>query len=347
MLAPIPEKESEDEKQDIGIRQITEKQAVIKILFDLIPGKNRFIYKYYEKGTEITIDYDAENVMIQPIWNLISEIFELPQNYPQNSLTDETKKYIIRKLIKISHYPQYMAYLDETAILYKEKIDPSYAPSFESNSKKLHEYIKAIKEDDSHIAYKFKQAINYLKHYELFAKKEHFTINFSEDVVRLENYFSTKGLKEIDRIEFIPPPIFKPKIILSSSDGESDFEFLSSGEKQRIHTISSILYHIRNLNSIDSSKSGLISYSNVCLLLDEIELYYHPEMQREYLSFLLKMISKLPLENIDAINVCFITHSPFILSDIPNRYILFLDEQGVPKKRRLLLKHLARIFTTY
>src|SRR5690606_6035851 len=64
---------------------------------------------------------------------------------------------------------------------------------------------------------------------------------------------------------------------------------------------------------------------------DEIELYFHPELQRTYLSFLIDSIKKVYLSHITSINICFITHSPFILSDIPSINILFLDE-GLPSK---------------
>lgn len=60
--------------------------------------------------------------------------------------------------------------------------------------------------------------------------------------------------------------------------------------------------------------------------MDEIELYFHPELQRNYLSYLHHTISKSNSNNILGINILFVTHSPFILSDIPNTKILFLDK---------------------
>ena len=74
-----------------------------------------------------------------------------------------------------------------------------------------------------------------------------------------------------------------------------------------------------------------VKYQNVNILLDEVEMYYHPEYQRQFLSKLLKLIGNLKIskEDISSINICVITHSPFLLSDILRRNILFLDEGKV------------------
>lgn len=119
-------------------------------------------------------------------------------------------------------------------------------------------------------------------------------------------------------------------ILKDKTEKKSEFEALSSGEKQLIHSISSILYHIKNVDSINLKSGKLLGYRNINILLDEIELYYHPEMQRNYLAYLLKMIGKLSLSKIEAVNICLVTHSPYILSDIPNYFTLKL-ETGTPK----------------
>jgi len=111
-------------------------------------------------------------------------------------------------------------------------------------------------------------------------------------------------------------------------DNDIKFSQLSSGEKQKIYSINSILYHIKKL---DRKKK----YKHINLILDEIELYFHPELQRTYISDIIKAIKKVGTENILGINITFITHSPFILSDIPKSKILFLEKDSdgltVPK----------------
>ncbi|MFC3158699.1 hypothetical protein [Chryseobacterium arachidis] len=53
-------------------------------------------------------------------------------------------------------------------------------------------------------------------------------------------------------------------------------------------------------------------------------MYFHPEFQRVYINRILDGIKNLNLKNAN-INLLFITHSPFILSDIPKQNVLFLD----------------------
>ncbi len=124
----------------------------------------------------------------------------------------------------------------------------------------------------------------------------------------------------------IPPPIFETKLIVESAHEKSkneDLSNLSSGETQFIYALQTILYHIININSNDK-------YKNIVLLLDEIELYHHPDYQRVFLSTLIKQINELNLK-IESIQIILLTHSPFILSDISSSNILRLKE-GNPEK---------------
>lgn len=60
-------------------------------------------------------------------------------------------------------------------------------------------------------------------------------------------------------------------------------------------------------------------------MLDEVELYFHPDLQRRFVCLLVDAIKGLNLESISGINVTLITHSPFVLSDIPDENILCLS----------------------
>ena len=78
---------------------------------------------------------------------------------------------------------------------------------------------------------------------------------------------------------------------------------------------------------IFSKKEELLLYNNFNIILDEIELYYHPELQRTFISDLLDYLKNIDYNNLEVLpnlNIIFITHSPFILSDIPAKNILFL-----------------------
>lgn len=64
-------------------------------------------------------------------------------------------------------------------------------------------------------------------------------------------------------------------------------------------------------------------------------MYYHPNWQKKIISDLLFYLSKINEEhkkNIEGINILFVTHSPFILSDIPLANILFIEEHLIKGK---------------
>ena len=99
---------------------------------------------------------------------------------------------------------------------------------------------------------------------------------------------------------------------------------MSSGERQFLHSISYALYHIKNIESVRSGVNR-VHYDHINLILDEAELYYHPEYQRRYVQMLLESMSWCKFKNIKSINIVIVTHSPFILSDMVQDNILYLE----------------------
>ena len=101
---------------------------------------------------------------------------------------------------------------------------------------------------------------------------------------------------------------------------------MSSGERQFLNSMSSALYHIKNIESVKTGHNR-VHYSHINLVLDEAELYYHPEYQRKYIENLLELLSWCNFDNkkIKSINILLVTHSPFILSDVMQQNILYLE----------------------
>lgn len=133
-----------------------------------------------------------------------------------------------------------------------------------------------------------------------------------------------------ETIALLPPPIFVGDILIREGEdrpGNPRFKMsdLSSGELQMLNSVSTYIYHLRNLNYHVGS-STFIEYSYVNLVLEEVELYFHPEYQRQYIYYMLKQIEQARLYNIKAINIILVTHSPFVLTDIPKNNVLFLQE---------------------
>lgn len=144
--------------------------------------------------------------------------------------------------------------------------------------------------------------------------------------------------------DLLPPPIADVTLMIVKREDKKTFESnpksvglipftgLSSGERQIAYTLGNVLYHLVNLNStlhdvsIEKEHLSFLKYHHVCMLMDEVELYYHPDLQRKFVKLLLDSITSVPLDNIYDINITLVTHSPFVLSDIPQSNILCLQK---------------------
>lgn len=241
-----------------------------------------------------------------------------------------TLSYIHNKLIK-------MAFADYKTFKRYREVDPKIKAR---NIKNINAYVRRIKESDSHAVFKVKGAILYLKYYKELLPNIDLKKSFSVNIEELSQKIQGISIKEsfmVNTFMMSPPSYFNIKIV--PKDG-SAFDSLSSGEKQKIHSVSSIVYHLIYLNSVEQLKDEkaedsekIIHYNYINIILDEIELYYHPEWQRTYIADLLDYIGKINPENlrhIKGLNITFLTHSPYILSDIPNAFVLKLVN-GVPQ----------------
>ena len=188
---------------------------------------------------------------------------------------------------------------------------------------------------------KLRQTINYLVNHSFDLSrtddwKTEDGFGFSSYVTfnRLNNLISeAKSRCDEETIALLPPPIFEGDILVREGEDRPGFprfrmSHLSSGELQMLNSISTYLYHLRNLN-YHVGASEQIEYSYVSLVLEEVELYFHPDYQRRYIYEMLRQIRQMKLDNIKAVNIILVTHSPFVLSDIPKNNVLFLQE-GVP-----------------
>lgn len=126
-----------------------------------------------------------------------------------------------------------------------------------------------------------------------------------------------------------PPPFFVFKISLTKKEAGEPIEFnkMSSGERQFLFSMSTILYHIKNLMSVPNSNDRA-KYKKFNIILDEIELCFHPEYQREFVNKLIGYLTRMTKDEKEKyfFNIILATHSPFILSDIPNCNIMYLEE---------------------
>lgn len=230
-----------------------------------------------------------------------------------------------------------LAYLDDKL----RRINKNYAFLIHSGKSTADPLINFIRTDDSHITKKVKQTLNFLKstlkkeNREYWKDtKEEFIIEMSLDrylswIKTFEIPFSKMTPSELSEISM--PGFLSVNFELESEDGTIISPGkLSSGEQQMIFNVNSILYHLYNLQSVHKTldEPDRIKYDHINIVLDEVELYYHPEMQRQMVENIKDSLENIRNKNesgIKSINVCFLTHSPFILSDIPSENILKLN----------------------
>lgn len=111
---------------------------------------------------------------------------------------------------------------------------------------------------------------------------------------------------------------------MSYSHTFSDITVLSSGEQELLNLFSRLYYAVvmapRKFDNL-----GIPSL----LLLDEAEIGFHPEWQRQYVNQLYKFIRLLLVPTGHNFQIVLTSHSPIILSDIPKSCTTFLkEEQG-------------------
>ncbi|MGL5962858.1 MAG: AAA family ATPase, partial [Fusobacteriaceae bacterium] len=100
----------------------------------------------------------------------------------------------------------------------------------------------------------------------------------------------------------------------------SDLQGLSDG--QIIYA--SIFSSIMELISLDKFKTEKNSLEEcLIILLDEVELYLHPEWMRKVLYLYINYLSKMKNNKFQLI---FATHSPFIISDLPKENVILLEK---------------------
>lgn len=145
----------------------------------------------------------------------------------------------------------------------------------------------------------------------------------------------------------IPPSYVIYEGLAKKEDGFRSMENLSSGERLEIKNIYELFY-------------PLSRWSCSWLVFDEIDRCLHPEWSRRYLKDFLntykKVINYISKNDDKILNkqitLLFATHSPFLLSDVTNDYVIYLekDENGLTKeikdKPNLFAGNIGEMLTT-
>lgn len=254
--------------------------------------------------------------------------------YEDFSQKDKCYHYIVYKTIDV--FDTYPSYRDPLWAYHNRAV--MFSPSKEDNKRQVHKAFEQllgdVTKEKTHITLKMRQGFYYLKHsvfdqngkdgYQLTGEKIDKIDGICLSSERLAQFYEKE---DEQNLETLPPPIFERHLLFETADGRLvDMDTFSSGEKQLLNTQSAIIYHLQNLNSIFKDPARM-SYPQVNIILEEIELYFHPEYQRCFIYSLINLLESSGIDdNIKDVNILIVTHSPFILSDIPKSNVLFLKD---------------------
>ena len=136
-----------------------------------------------------------------------------------------------------------------------------------------------------------------------------------------EKMKSSKVLHQIIPIIFVPNEEIKELYEIVNSDNNFiemfnlEFKGLSSGQQALLNMYSSF-YDV--LDKIEDKK-------NVLVLMDEPELYFHPEWQRKYIYFIVEFFNTYYKNK--NVQIIFTSNSPYVLSDLNNSSVIMMEKE--------------------
>lgn len=282
-----------------------------------------------KKGSMLYQDFDRFYKMILQSW---MDWIDMPMPANNDSLEHQ---YVVYKTIKI--IKTYKQYYKIARNLFSKTFSLDL---FEKHMETLHN-------DTSHVTLKLRRCLFNLK-FGLYTNGNRPIYPLDIAYEKALTIFNEKANARwnIRLSELLPPPttdivfqiVRKEKIKPDNSYSSSDvipFEGLSSGERQIAYSVSNLMYHLINIDSIRSESisdtrtkesEAILKYRYVNIMLDEVELYFHPDLQRRFLNYVKTAINNIQFKSILGINVLIVTHSPFVISDLPQKNILFLGE---------------------
>lgn len=327
---------------DINIENHLAKSRLISLIFK--NGKFSGSFTFINKNTKIfaiilKTDKESVEIKLKKIWQIwekqnISFTTEKKEFIFKTIINFWKNKYKFKKLSKVDKLydlsVNYLVYKTLSIVITYDAFENFKALSPLNNydnlnnwEEEINELLKEISNEPSHITFRLRQTLAFLVHRQYKVaegeKKTYSISNFS-DILSNLNMSNNWEVAEL-----APPPIFRTEILVKNDLSNEEFLLskLSSGEKQLAYGVSTIIYHLRNLDSIQKSNRR-INYRQVAIILDEIELYFHPGYQRLFISHLIEALYSVTFSNIKSLHFIVITHSPFILSDIPKSNVLFL-----------------------
>jgi len=325
VLNPMREDGNVDINKEL---QLSKERLATTILYELIHKGNSLQLDKYEissfrftRKANAKTDPERKGAKVQH-WELIKEKYGVEESMANNRPNGVAAlEYLSAKISKVSSGYNFLI----------EELE---------GEKDLSGFLE---KDKSHVTRKIRQTANYLKAepglldtiWKTDDNNDPDYVELSPEKVKAYMSGFINDLQTIEAsqlIEYAFPAIFDVDFEFTYQDKPIMLSDMSSGEQQLIFNSNAILYHLYNIQSVAQSGQSRNKaerkrpeYGYVNIILDEMELYYHPEMQRRYVDDMVRDLNKLNSNSaIKGLHVCILTHSPFVLSDIPSNSTLHL-----------------------
>lgn len=236
--------------------------------------------------------------------------------------------------------------MESTNVVYQHITDGTFRKVAGSVVSKLMREINDSVKNRSHITLKISICLDYMKN--IF---KHKVVWGMTNEVKVSDMMKDRQISTFnDAIAMLPPAFYVTNMTFKelnirfnvenhpesnwSLTGKAEFSLgkMSSGERQMLYSLSYVLYHIKNIQSVKEDENR-VGYHNICLIFDEVELYYHPDYQRRFLGMLFDAMKWCHIDTniIHSIQILMVTHSPFVLTDMFTQNTLYLKEGVVQK----------------
>lgn len=266
------------------------------------------IYTYL-KDLEIEISYQLEEYRDEK--DESTSIFKVPP---------EVKKELFKELFFINFFRAYWKI--QGTNLNQEVIQTFFdAGNLNSDDEVLNKKFKALLNNLDKILAdgKFQFERNYV--FKDISDSERWDITFSAIFDNLQ--------LSIDNIQNHLKKVINISKSLLKDNLHFHYQFLndySSGEQKTLNFYARLFYAKDEIKFKEKTNYNTQS-KRIILFIDEGEVGMHPEWQRLFFSKAIDFISSL-FDEYD-IQIIFTTHSPFILSELPNSNVIFLDKNDI------------------
>ena len=312
---------------------------VINQTHHIVSFEHHWGYDWMDDGNEILSKAESVFDIIKGFWKL--QIFGQTDVVCQEESDAEKIAwlYVVYKTLKT--LKNYIVYKDDWSFFLGHQIEVEGAA----------DHLKNLMMDSTHRTRKLRRTLAFLKYHD-----SHYSVRKGrQDVDDIyewmksmvgKNLYETNDFHKIEVEDLLPPPCCYVSLGLvdnkhfetykKEKEAYEDiipFEGLSSGERQIAYSISSLMYHLINIDSTVDDKNPMametIHYEHANVMMDEVELYFHPDLQRRFVKLLVDSLNSMRWRYLQSVNVTLITHSPFVLSDIPMTNVLCLTREGV------------------